>query len=224
MIATPRWLPPTVDLVSKKETFRAEVMSGLSRRHKTLPCKYFYDEAGSRLFERITRLPEYYLTRTELAIMERHGAEMAALLGRACLLLEYGSGSSIKTRILLRHLETPAGYVPIDICREQLYQAAQALSDDFPQLDIQPLCADFAAAGLPEFRGSAGRRVVYFPGSTLGNFTPGDAIQLLRRTARLCGPEGGVLLGVDLKKDPRLIEQAYNDSQFVTAVFNRNLL
>src|SRR5207253_643875 len=189
MIATSRWLPPTVDLVSKKETFRAEVMSGLSRRHKTLPCKYFYDEAGSRLFERITRLPEYYLTRTELAIMERHGAEMAALLGHGCLLLEYGSGSSIKTRILLRHLETPAGYVPIDICREQLYQAAQALSDDFPHLGIRPLCADFTAPLEPaEFGTTAGKRVVYFPGSTLGNFSPAEAIQLLKRTARLCGP------------------------------------
>jgi L-histidine Nalpha-methyltransferase len=197
----------------------------LSRRHKFLPCKYFYDAAGSRLFEQITRLPEYYPTRTELGIMETHAAEMALLLGPDCLLIEYGSGNSIKTRVLLRHLEAPAGYIPIDIASEQLGQAAALLRRHFPALEIRPLCADFTGPlELPEVRRFARRRVVYFPGSTIGNFTPAEAVVLLRQTAALCGAGGGVLLGIDLKKDPRLLERAYNDRQFVTAAFNRNLL
>jgi L-histidine N-alpha-methyltransferase len=225
MIAPFTFSAPTYELSSALEVFRRDVLCGLARRQKTLPCKYFYDDAGARLFEEITRLPEYYLTRTELGIMERYAADMAAHAGRDCLLIEYGSGSSLKTRYLLRHLDRPAGYVPIDISQEQLYQTAAALGQDFPGLEVQPLCADFTAqVHLPEIKRVAGRQVVYFPGSTIGNFTVAEAIQLLRRTARLCGPGGGMLLGVDLKKDPRVIEQAYNDSQFVTAAFNRNLL
>ncbi|HEV3080701.1 MAG TPA: L-histidine N(alpha)-methyltransferase [Gemmataceae bacterium] len=225
MIAPFTLSAPTYELSSALEVFRRDVLSGLARRQKTLPCKYFYDDAGARLFEEITRLPEYYLTRTELGIMERHAADMAALAGRDCLLIEYGSGSSLKTRYLLRHLDRPAGYVPIDISQEQLYQTAAALGQDFPGLEVQPLCADFTApVRLPESKRAAGRQVVYFPGSTIGNFTVAEAIQLLRRTAKLCSQGGGILLGVDLKKDPRVIEQAYNDSQFVTAAFNRNLL
>jgi dimethylhistidine N-methyltransferase len=192
---------------------------------KTLPCKYFYDEIGSELFERITRLPEYYLTRTEWAIMERHASEMADLLGGGCLLIEYGSGSSSKTRLLLDHLSEPAGYVPVDVSGEQLCRSAQALASDYPQVEVLPLRADFTRRlRLPATRKPATRRVAYFPGSTIGNFTPPEAIALLRRTARLCGPGGGLLLGADLIKDPRIIEAAYNDAQGVTAAFNLNLL
>jgi dimethylhistidine N-methyltransferase len=206
-------------------SFYAEVLQGLSAPAKELPCKYFYDEAGSRLFEQICQLPEYYLTRTELAVLRQYAAEMAALLGRRCLLTEYGSGSSLKTRLLLDHLTAPAGYLPIDISREQLLQSAQSLAEAYPHLDVRPLWADFTRPfSLPSNGKHFARRVVYFPGSTIGNFTPEEAVPLLRRTAQLCGPGGGLLLGADLKKEPALLHAAYNDSQGVTAAFNLNLL
>ena len=205
--------------------FRADVVRGLSAPKKELPCKYFYDEVGSALFEQITELDEYYPTSTELAIMERHAAEMAGLLGPRCLLIEYGSGSSVKTRRLLDHLRDPAGYVPIDVSADYLHSSAQALGEEYPDLEVQPLCADFTRPlGLPMCRKRAARRVVYFPGSTLGNFTPEAALALLRRTAGLCGRGGGLLLGIDMRKDPRVIEAAYNDRRGVTAAFNRNIL
>jgi dimethylhistidine N-methyltransferase len=205
--------------------FRAEVLRGLRAPKKELPCKYFYDETGSALFEQITELEEYYPTRTELGIMEQHAAEMAGLLGPRCLLVEYGSGSSLKTRRLLDQLRDPVGYVPIDVSGEYLLQSAQALGEEYPDVEVLPLCADFTRPlHLPASRKAASRRVVYFPGSTLGNFTPEGALALLRRTAALCGPGGGLLLGVDLQKHPAVIEAAYNDRQGVTAAFNRNLL
>lgn len=205
--------------------FRADVLRGLSAARKHLPCKYFYDEAGSALFERITELPEYYPTRTERAIMERHAPEMADLVGPRCLLIEYGSGSSMKTRLLLDQLREPAGYVPIDVSGEHLSQTAEALRRDYPGLEILPVCADFTRPlRLPRPRTRAARRAVYFPGSTIGNFTPEAAVALLRRTARLCGPGGALLLGADLQKDPGVLEAAYNDRRGVTASFNRNLL
>lgn len=205
--------------------FRADVLRGLSRADKELPCKYFYDEVGSRLFERICELPEYYPTRTELAIMRRHAPEMAALLGRQCLLIEYGSGSGTKTRLLLDHLTEPAAYVPVDISCAHLRQAARSLADDYPKINIRPLCADFTRPlDLPTNGKTPSRRVVYFSGSTIGNFTLEQAGQLLRQTARLCQPGGGLLLGADLKKDPAVLHAAYNDAQGVTAAFNLNLL
>jgi dimethylhistidine N-methyltransferase len=201
------------------------VLRGLRATPKTLPCKYFYDEAGSELFERITALEEYYPTRTELAIMERYAPEMAALLGRHCLLVEYGSGSSTKTRLLLDHLRDPLGYVPIDVSGEFLRRSANALAAEYPDVEVQPLCADFTGPlVLPAPRSPTARRVVYFPGSTIGNFTPGMAGALLRQTATLCGPGGCLLLGADLQKDPLVLEAAYNDRRGVTAAFNRNLL
>jgi dimethylhistidine N-methyltransferase len=213
------------DLRPPVDRFRADVLRGLSLPHRKLPCKYFYDAAGSRLFEQICDLPEYYLTRTELAIMERHAPEMARLLGPGCLLIEYGSGSGIKTRLLLDHLEAPAAYVPIDIAREALRASADQLARRYPHVQVLPLCADFTRPlQLPESFRRPRRRVVYFPGSTIGNFTPDEAVLLLRGTARLCAPGGGLLLGADLKKDPRVIEAAYNDAQELTAAFNRNLL
>jgi dimethylhistidine N-methyltransferase len=205
--------------------FRADVLRGLRSSTKELPCKYFYDEAGSKLFEQITELEEYYPTRTERAIMERHAPEMAGLLGSRCLLIEYGSGSSTKTRLLLDHLQRPAGYVPIDVSAKHLLHSARALAADYPHLEVIPLCADFTRPlTLPAPRNPVARRVVYFPGSTIGNLTPDEAIALFRQTASLCGPGGGLLLGADLQKNPRVIEAAYNDTQGVTAAFNRNIL
>jgi dimethylhistidine N-methyltransferase len=205
--------------------FRSEVLRGLRAPVKELPCKYFYDEAGSALFERITLLDEYYLTRTETAIMRQYAGQMAGLLGRRCLLIEYGSGSSAKTRLLLDNLPDPAGYVPIDLSSAFLHESAQKLSQEYSRLEILPVAADFCQPlQLPLPRKLAARRVVYFPGSTIGNFGPAQAIALLRRTAALCGPGGGLLLGADLRKDERVLEAAYDDAQGVTAAFNRNLL
>jgi L-histidine Nalpha-methyltransferase len=205
--------------------FRADVLGGLSAPCKHLPCKYFYDEVGSALFERITELPEYYPTRTELAITREHAAEMAGLLGPRCLLIEYGSGSSLKTRLLLDHLSDPAGYIPIDISRAHLRQSARALAAAYPGIEVLPLCADFnEPMRLPAPTKLPARRVVYFPGSTLGNFIERESVALLRQTAELISKGGGLLLGVDLQKDPRVIHAAYNDSQGVTAAFNCNLL
>jgi dimethylhistidine N-methyltransferase len=205
--------------------FRADVLRGLGAPAKELPCKYFYDEAGSELFERITELEEYYPTRTELSIMRRHAAEMAGLLGPRCLLVEYGSGSSTKTRLLLDRLRDPAGYVPIDVSGEHLRRAARAIAADYPAVEVLPLCGDFTRPlGLPVPRQPAARRVVYFPGSTIGNFTPDETVALLRLTAGLCGRGGGLLLGADLRKDRGVLEAAYNDRRGVTAAFNLNLL
>ncbi len=216
---------PTDVFKAAGRQFRADVLRGLGARNKELPCKYFYDEVGSALFEQITELDEYYPTRTELAIMEQHAAEMAGLLGPQCLLIEYGSGSSVKTRRLLGQLRDPAGYVPIDVSGEHLRRSAQTLGEEYPDIDVLPLCADFTRPlGLPACRKPAARRAVYLPGSTLGNFTPDAAVALLRQTAGLCGRAGGLLLGIDMRKDPRVLEAAYNDRRGVTAAFNRNIL
>ncbi len=207
------------------DCFRADVLRGLSAAAKSIPCKYFYDEAGSKLFDQICELEEYYPTRTELAIMERHAQEMADLAGPSCLLVEYGSGSSVKSRLLLDRLATPVAYVPVDISREHLRLSASALARAYPHLEVLPICADFTQPlELPVPALRSRRRLVYFPGSTMGNLTPEEAIRLLRRTAQLGGPYSGLLLGVDLKKDPQILHTAYNDKQGVTAAFNLNLL
>jgi dimethylhistidine N-methyltransferase len=203
--------------------FLTDVLAGLSRPQKELPAKYFYDAAGSRLFDRITQLDEYYLTRSEAAIMRDHAGAMAARCGPRCLLIELGAGSLVKVRLLLDRLDRPAGYVPVDVSGEHLRAAAGELAAAYPGLEVVPVVADFtrpfAVPPVP-----AARRVVYFPGSTIGNFDPPDADALLRRIARLVGPGGGLLLGVDLRKDAAMIEAAYNDARGVTAAFNRNLL
>jgi len=203
--------------------FRADILSGLSRPRKRLPAKYFYDAAGSRLFDRITELPEYYPTRTEIGILREHAAAMAARCGPQCLLVELGAGSLTKVRLLLDRLVRPAGYVPVDVSGEHLRAATEALAGDYPALEVAPVVADFTTAfDLPDV--PASRRVVFFPGSTLGNFDPPRADALLRRVARLVGNGGGLLLGVDLRKDAAVLERAYNDAAGVTAAFNRNLL
>src|SRR5207253_1368235 len=168
---------------------------------------------------------EYYPTRTELSIMTRHAAAMARLLGPRCLLVEYGSGGSTKTRLLLNHLDDPAGYVPVDMSSGPLVRAARELAAQYPDVEVLPLCADFTQPlELPLTRKEPARRVVYFPGSTIGNFTPAETRVLLRQTADLCGPGGAMLLGADLQKDPRMLETAYDDREGVTAAFNRNIL
>ncbi len=203
--------------------FRDDVLAGLSTPRKRLPSKYFYDAAGSRLFDRITELPEYYPTRVELSILRAHAAAMAARCGPRCLLVEFGAGSATKARLVLDRLDRPAGYVPVDVSGEHLRAAASALADDYDGLRVEPVVADFTTRfDVPDL--PASRRVVYFPGSTIGNFDPPDADSLLRRVARLVGPGGGLLLGVDLRKDPAVLERAYDDEAGVTAAFNRNLL
>lgn len=202
----------------------AEILAGLDSAQKRLPSKLFYDEAGSRLFDAICELPEYYLTRTETQIMCRHAAGFCDALGSHVRLVELGSGSSYKTELLLGHLRQ-ASYVPVDISRDHLLKTAQRLRQRFPQQSIHPLVADFTEPlCLPETLPPASATLVYFPGSTLGNFEPREARLLLRRIRGIAGDGGSLLIGVDLRKDAAVLEAAYNDSAGVTAAFNLNLL
>ncbi len=206
------------------EQFLMDVVEGLKGDPKRVPSKYFYDRRGSELFERICELDEYYLTRTELSILHRHARDMADAIGPGCLLIEPGSGNSRKVRLLLKHLRDPVGYVPVDISTEHLSRWAARLGRDFPALYIEPVagdfCADFHVPRVPGVK----RRVVFFPGSTIGNFTPDDATTWLARMARIAEADGGLLIGVDLKKDAGVLEAAYNDRAGVTRDFNMNLL
>ena len=207
------------------DSFREDLIAGLSQPQKQLPPKYFYDAAGSRLFDRICRLPEYYPTRTELAITRANLAAIARFAGAGCELIEYGSGASRKTRLLIRALR-PAAYVPVDISEAALAGAAQRLAREFGWLHIFAVAGDFTQPlRLPVFRSRPGRRrIVYFPGSTIGNLTPEDAQAFLRMTRGQVGRAGAMLVGVDLKKDANLLHAAYNDARGVTAAFNLNLL
>ena len=214
-----------LDLEPEAGSFLADALDGLARPQKTLPCKYLYDERGSRLFARICGLPDYYPTRTELDIMAVHVGEMAARIGERALVIEYGSGDGVKTRLLLRALRRPAGYVPIDISREALLAACRRLRSDFPLLPIRPVCADYTRGlELPDDGMSPDRRVAYFPGSTIGNFAPREAVAFLRRIRRTCGGGGGLLIGVDLPKDRQVLERAYDDAAGVTTEFDLNLI
>ena len=207
------------------DSFREDVLAGLAQPQKSLPPKYFYDARGCELFEKICTLPEYYPTRTELAIMREHAAAMAEFLGPDCQLIELGSGSSTKSRILIEELQPPL-YVPIDIAGEALQAAAAGLARTFPWLNINGVCADYTRPlTLPEFVGVPIRRkAVYFPGSTIGNFTQHEALEFLRLVRRMAGAGGALLIGVDLKKDKRVLDAAYDDAAGVTAAFNLNLL
>jgi dimethylhistidine N-methyltransferase len=212
------------DFAPEQNTFREEVLQGLQDARKELPSKYFYDDAGSHLFEDICELDEYYLTRTELQIMQEKMHEMVSLLGPQCLLIEYGSGSSTKTRTLLDALQAPAGYVPIDIAKEQLMRSVAALATAYPTLDVLPVCADYTSDFLlPAPAKPVSRRVAYFPGSTIGNFDREPAQRFLQQIAKVCRG-GGLLIGVDLKKDFNILHRAYNDARGVTARFNLHLL
>ncbi len=209
----------------ENESFLQDVLAGLRQPRKELPCKYFYDERGSQLFDEICQLDEYYLTRTELDIMERYADEMGRQIGGGTMLVEYGSGSSIKTRILLDGLPQPVAYVPVDISGEHLHQTAESLSEDYQEIEVLPVCADFTERfSLPQPANDPTHTTVYFPGSTIGNFKPVGVVRLLNSIAQLCGSGGGLLIGIDLQKDPDIIEAAYDDPLGVTAAFNLNLL
>src|SRR5580698_4019358 len=202
---------------SARRIFLRDVIAGLRTRPKRLSCKYFYDQRGSKLFDRICQLDEYYLTRSELAIMDRFAPEMGAQIGPGAMLVEYGSGSSVKTRYLLDGLPDPVAYVPVDISGDHLQQTARELARDYPRIEILPVCADFTQDfALPRSLRSASHAAVYFPGSTIGNFMPDEAVALLRRITRMCGTGGGLLIGIDLKKSIPTIEAAYNDRLGVT--------
>lgn len=204
-------------------TFRMDVVRGLSKPQKTLPCQYFYDEAGSVLFEQITELEEYYPTRTEISILNAHIDEIAATLGPGVLLVEYGAGASTKTRILLDHLVDPSGYVPIDVSETFLLHTADGLRRDYPDLAVHPIVGDFMIRlGLPS--DISGQPVGFFPGSTIGNLSDTDIDTFMRAARALLGKSGQFLIGVDLRKSPDILIPAYDDAAGVTAAFNLNLL
>jgi dimethylhistidine N-methyltransferase len=203
----------------------SEIIEGLSKQQKSLPPKFFYDERGSRLFDAICELPEYYLTRTELSIMQTHIDEIVALVGPQASLIEFGSGSSLKTRMLLERLDRLAAYVPVDISREHLMAAAGSLAAEYPAVEVWPVLADFMQPfELPNPSVMPLRNIVYFPGSTIGNFSPDEAHKLLKVMHVAAGEDGALLIGVDLQKDIGVIERAYNDEDGVTAEFNVNML
>lgn len=202
-----------------------EIIHGLSQSEKMISPKYFYDERGSQLFEEITRLPEYYPTETELGIMRAHVDEIASLAGKHASLIEFGSGSSLKTRVLLEHMDELAAYVPVDISEDHLLDSARQIRAEFPGLEVLPVVADFTQPfQLPSPAIMPVRNIVYFPGSTIGNFTDDAAHELLRVMHQEAGEDGALLIGVDLQKDPDIIRRAYNDSAGVTAEFNLNML
>ena len=202
-----------------------EIVAGLQQTQKTISPKYFYDERGSQLFDKITELPEYYLTDAELEIMRTNVDERAELIGKTASLIEFGSGSSLKTRILLGHLDELAAYVPVDISADHLEASAQQTRRDFPELAVHPVVADFTRPfDLPTPDITPVKNVIYFPGSTLGNFEHAEAIELLRVMHDEAGDGGALLIGLDLQKDPDIIHRAYNDSEGVTAKFNLNML
>ena len=217
----------TLDLAetADREEFRHAVLDGLSRSPRAIPAKFLYDARGSALFDDICELPEYYLTRTETAILRDRANEIATLAGPGCALVEFGSGSSVKSRLLLDALHDLAVYAPIDISRQHLDESARRLGRDYLTLAIEPVCADYMVlSALPAIGHAADRRLGFFPGSTIGNLEPADATAFLRRARRLLGDDGALVLGVDLRKDPRVLHDAYNDAAGVTAAFSLNLL
>lgn len=214
-----------IDLRFEQVDFVADVIEGLRRTPKTIAAKYFYDESGSALFEEITRLPEYYLTRTELAILRERASEMAACFGDDHALVEFGSGSSTKVRLLLDATgERTTTYMPIDLSAEFLRDAAQKIANDYAHLDVIAVCADYTLLPFIPDSSTTGKRIAYFPGSTLGNLEPEEARHFFARTASILRRGDGMLIGVDLRKSPDVLNAAYNDSRGVTAEFNLNIL
>jgi dimethylhistidine N-methyltransferase len=225
MAKKPNVVPAPASATAQLDRLQAELLTGLGMPQKQLSPMWFYDEHGSQLFERICRLPEYYLTRTELGIMHRYAEDMARQIGPGAALIEPGAGSSEKTRLLLDRLQSPSSYVPIDISRDFLLESAKALAQDYPALRIVPVCADFTGPfDLPVQVSWAQRRVVYFPGSTIGNFEPDAAQRMLSTMRSIIGRQGAILIGIDLEKDPEVLFHAYNDAEGVTALFNLNAL
>lgn len=209
---------------SVEDDFARAVIEGLSNEKKSLPCRYFYDARGSALFEDITRLPEYYPTRTETQILREHAAEIIGAIGDDELLVEFGSGSSLKTEILLDRIGPSVAYVPVDVSSSALADAKSRLKRRYPALDVRPIEADFShAIALPRDLASR-RKTGFFPGSTIGNLAPHDAETLLKTFGRSLGEGSRLIIGVDLKKDPHILIDAYNDAAGVTAAFNLNLL
>ena len=200
-----------------------EVLRGLSRPARSIPPKFFYDERGSQLFDGICGTPEYYPTRTELSILERNIDDISQCVGCECILVEPGSGSSEKVRMLLDDVR-PQAYVPMDISKEYLLAASEQLALEYPWLDIHATCIDFTRTMTIPVGDDGSRTVAFFPGSSIGNFEPDDAIGFLKNIAAIVRPRGGLLIGVDLKKEPGILNAAYNDAQGVTAEFNLNLL
>ncbi len=213
------------------EVFLNDVVDGLSKQQKTLPCKYFYDEQGSQLFEKICDTDEYYVTRTELALYRQYARDMADLIGERALIIEPGAGSIKKIGLLFSQLLKPAGFIPMDISEEILTLSSQHLAMEFPDIDISPVVIDFlnekelgaVFSRLPK-RPLVNKRVIFFPGSTIGNFHPNEAEQFLARFANNLEVGDGLLIGVDLVKDTAILEDAYNDNKGITAGFNLNLL
>lgn len=210
--------------VSRHHMFE-EVIEGLHRSQKMIPSKFFYDERGSELFEQITRLEEYYPTRTETHILQEHIGEIAGAVGGQSILVELGSGNSTKTRLLLDHMPDITAYVPVEISEEYLLKTVQSLKNEYPQLTIKPVCADYTKPfQIPPIAKPFEYYVIFYPGSTIGNFRPVKAQLFLDTISKLLVPGGGLLVGVDLKKDKQILEAAYNDSKGVTAEFNKNML
>lgn len=219
----------TTDWRVSAPSLMEDVLRGLRSTPKRLSPTYFYDERGSKLFDEICALPEYYITRTETQILKQHAREIAHCIGENALLVELGSGASTKTRLLLNELPDLAAYVPVDISRTHLMAAARRISAAYPGLEVLPACADFTQEfPLPRPRRVPSRIVVFFPGSTIGNFDPPAAVELMRLmrlvAAQRLGACGGLVIGFDLVKDPAILERAYNDSMGVTAEFNLNVL
>ncbi len=211
-----------MEVKETNETMLRDVIKGLSRSQKTLPSKYFYDERGSKLFEKICKLDEYYLTRTEVQIIENNIDEICSAMGTGINLIELGSGSSYKTRLLLDHLSKVRTYIPVDISERFLLSAAEQIACEYPELQVQPIVTDYTRPfSLPD---SNIPNVIFFPGSTIGNFTPKRARKFLAMISKLTEENGGLLIGADLKKDRKILEAAYNDSRGVTAAFNKNIL
>ncbi|HEY4133588.1 MAG TPA: L-histidine N(alpha)-methyltransferase [Alphaproteobacteria bacterium] len=210
-------------LAADASEFGHALLAGLGTSPKSLPCKYFYDEAGSILFDQICELPEYYPTRTELSLLEARAGDFAALIGADAELVEFGAGAGRKVRLLLDALERPRAYLPIDISGDYLQGVADRLDADYPDLRVRPIVADYTKPfALPPVTADA-RRIGFFPGSTIGNFPRPEAVAFLRMAARLLAG-GGLLIGVDLVKDPNVLHAAYNDAAGVTAAFNKNIL
>jgi dimethylhistidine N-methyltransferase len=214
-----------LDLEPVSADFLAEVLAGLSGSPRTLPCKFFYDERGADLFQKICELPEYYITRTETELLRQYAWEISDSIGANAALIGFGTGAGIKTRMLLQQLQNPIAYIPVDISKQRLIDSAVELSHAMPALEILPVCADYLQElQLPKPLRKPDHVAVYFPGSTIGNLEPAVAKGFLERVCRLCGKNGGLIIGVDLQKPRDIIEAAYNDSAGVTAAFNLNLL
>lgn len=213
------------DFSQEKEAILQEVIESLSKTQKELPCKFFYNNHGSGLFDQISELEEYYLTRTEISILNDNIAKIAEIIGEKAVLIELGSGSSKKIRIILDNIKSPEAYVPIEISEEYLFDSVNKVASDYLNLKIFPVVADYTRPfELPQIGFKSKNKVVYYPGSTIGNFNPDRAVDFLNRISKLCGTGSSLLIGIDLKKDIQTIEKAYNDNKGVTAEFNLNIL